>query len=90
MRSGQRARGGVQHQTRRRRISAIHNEIRKLIKPSEYVFLIEDDSVLPADALSRLLADYQGAHMRASSRAWSSGGGGYLTSARGGVTTCTT
>jgi len=30
-----------------------------LIKPSEYVFLIEDDGVLPADALSRLLADYQ-------------------------------
>jgi hypothetical protein len=46
--------------TRRRRIAAIHNEIRKLIKPCEYVFLIEDDGVLPPDALSRLLADYQG------------------------------
>ena len=45
--------------TRRRRIAAIHNEIRKLIKPCEYVFLIEDDGVLPAHALSRLLADYQ-------------------------------
>ena len=44
--------------TRRRRIAAIHNEIRELIKPCEYVFLIEDDGVLPADALSRLLADY--------------------------------
>jgi hypothetical protein len=44
--------------TRRRRISAIHNEVRKLIKPCEYVFLIEDDGVLPPDALSRLLADY--------------------------------
>ena len=44
--------------TRRRRIAAIHNEIRKLIKPCEYVFLIEDDGVLPPDALSRLLADY--------------------------------
>ena len=33
--------------TRRRRIAAIHNEIRKLIKPCEYVFLIEDDGVLP-------------------------------------------
>jgi hypothetical protein len=45
--------------TRRRRIAAIHNEIRKLIKPCEYVFLVEDDGVLPLDALSRLLADYQ-------------------------------
>jgi hypothetical protein len=45
--------------TRRRRIAAIHNEIRKLIKPCEYVFLIEDDGVLPAHALSRLMADYQ-------------------------------
>jgi hypothetical protein len=44
--------------TRRRRIAAIHNEIRKLIKPCEYVFLIEDDGVLPPDALNRLLADY--------------------------------
>jgi hypothetical protein len=45
--------------TRRRRIAAIQNELRKLIKPCEYVFLIEDDGVLPPDALSRLLADYQ-------------------------------
>jgi hypothetical protein len=33
---------------RRRRIAAIHNEIRKLIKPCEYVLLIEDDGVLPS------------------------------------------
>jgi hypothetical protein len=45
--------------TRRRRIAAIHNEIRKLIKRCEYVLLIEDDGVLPPDALSRLVADYQ-------------------------------
>jgi hypothetical protein len=45
--------------TRRRRIAAIHNEIHKLIKPCEYVFLIEDDGALPPDALSRLLADYK-------------------------------
>jgi hypothetical protein len=45
--------------TRRRRIAATHNEVRKLIKPCEYVFLIEDDGVFPPDALSRLLADYQ-------------------------------
>ena len=43
--------------TRRRRIAAIHNEVRKLIKPCDYVFLIEDDGVLPAAALSRLLGD---------------------------------
>ena len=34
-------------------------EIHKLVKPCEYVFLIEDDGALPPDALSRLLADYQ-------------------------------
>jgi len=45
--------------TRRRRIALIHNEIHKLIKPCEYVFLIEDDGILGPDALSRLLADYQ-------------------------------
>ncbi len=45
--------------TRRCRIALIHNEIHKLIKPCEYVFLIEDDGILPPDALSRLLADYQ-------------------------------
>jgi hypothetical protein len=44
--------------TRRRRIAAIHNEMRKLLPPCDYVFLIEDDGVLPPDALSRLLADY--------------------------------
>jgi hypothetical protein len=44
--------------TRRRRIAAIHNEVRKLIKPCEYLFLIEDDGILQPDALNRLLADY--------------------------------
>ena len=29
--------------SRRRRIAAVHNACRKLIKPCEYVFLIEDD-----------------------------------------------
>jgi len=54
--------GGVKRDfsinTRRRRIAAVHNACRKLVKPCEYVFLIEDDGVLPGDALSRLLADY--------------------------------
>jgi hypothetical protein len=30
--------------TRRRRIAAIHNQVRKLIKPCDYVFLIEDST----------------------------------------------
>jgi len=30
-----------------------------LIKPCEYVFLIEDDGIMGPDALSRLLADHQ-------------------------------
>lgn len=55
--------GGVKRDfsinTRRRRIAAVHNACRKLIKPCEYVFLIEDDGILGPDALSRLLADYQ-------------------------------
>jgi hypothetical protein len=45
--------------TRRRRIAAVHNACRKLLKPCEYVFLIEDDGILGPDGLSRLLADYQ-------------------------------
>ena len=55
--------GGVKRDfsinTRRRRIAAVHNACRKLIKPCDYVFLIEDDGVLPTDTPSRLLADYQ-------------------------------
>lgn len=44
--------------TRRRRISAIHNAVRELLKPCDYVFLVEDDGVLPSNALKRLLSDY--------------------------------
>lgn len=43
---------------RRRRIAAIHNAVRELLEPCDYVFLIEDDGLLPADALSRLLMGY--------------------------------
>jgi hypothetical protein len=44
--------------TRRRRITAIQNAIRGLLTPCDYVFLTEDDSILPPDALSRLMSDY--------------------------------
>jgi hypothetical protein len=43
---------------RRRRIAAVHNAIRPLLKPCEYVFLIEDDSVPPPNALKRLRLAY--------------------------------
>src|SRR3954465_10113763 len=44
--------------TRRRRIAAIHNAVRKLLEPCDYVLLIEDDGILPAHALTRLQIDY--------------------------------
>ena len=44
--------------TRRRRIAAIHNEMRKLIKSCDYFLLTEDDTVMPSDALSKLVSDY--------------------------------
>lgn len=43
---------------RRRRISAVHNAVRELIKPCDYVFLVEDDGVLPVHALKQLLSDH--------------------------------
>jgi hypothetical protein len=44
--------------TRRRRIAAIHNEIRKLIKPCGHVFLIEDDTILAPGTLGKLMSDH--------------------------------
>lgn len=43
---------------RRRRIAAIHNAVKELIEPCDYVFLIEDGGVLPAQALAKLLTDH--------------------------------
>jgi hypothetical protein len=43
---------------RRRRIPAVHNEIRRILRPCDYVFLIEDDSIPPAHALATLHRDY--------------------------------
>lgn len=39
---------------RRQRISDIHNEIKELIQRSEFLFLIEDDTVFPFDTLTKL------------------------------------
>jgi hypothetical protein len=44
--------------TRRRRIAAIHNEVRTLLVPCEYVLLLEDDSIPPPHALKHLAAGY--------------------------------
>lgn len=43
---------------RRRRISAIKNESKRLIGECDYVFGIEDDTIVPPHALSKLLSDY--------------------------------
>lgn len=40
---------------RRQRISDIHNEIKKLINKCDFVFIIEDDTIVPTYALTRLL-----------------------------------
>ncbi len=43
---------------RRQRISDIHNEIKQYINSSDYVFLIEDDTIFPRNALTKLLEHY--------------------------------
>ena len=40
---------------RRRHISAIHNQIGDLIGDADWVFSMEDDSIIPPDALERLI-----------------------------------
>lgn len=40
---------------RRLRISDIHNFVRDQVKASEYLFLIEDDGILPQNALTQLM-----------------------------------
>jgi hypothetical protein len=44
---------------RRQRIADIHNEVKGLIYSCEYIFLIEDDTLLPSNALSTLLENYK-------------------------------
>lgn len=50
----------VSHITsRRKRIADIHNEIKMIIPECDYVFLLEDDTLIEPDALKKLLADYE-------------------------------
>lgn len=43
---------------RRMRIADIHNEIKKHIKQAEYIFGIEDDTIIPRNALVKLMKAY--------------------------------
>lgn len=43
---------------RRQRIADIHNEIRTLITESKYIFLIEDDTLVPPNSLNKLYEFY--------------------------------
>jgi len=44
--------------TRRRRISDIHNELKEHIKDCEFIFLVEDDTLIPKFALKKMLGRY--------------------------------
>lgn len=42
---------------RRKRIGEIHDEIKNYIKDGEFIFLVEDDTLVPSDALELMLKD---------------------------------
>lgn len=44
--------------SRRKRIAEIHKEIRTMIGQCDYIFLVEDDTLLPLNALEKLLKAY--------------------------------
>jgi GT2 family glycosyltransferase len=44
---------------RRQRIADMHNEMKKFINKCDYVFLVEDDTLLPKDALTKLLQGFE-------------------------------
>lgn len=44
---------------RRRHIVNIHNQVRELIGNCDFVWLVEDDSIVPLDALEKLTTDIQ-------------------------------
>ena len=43
---------------RRQRIADIHNEIKKIVNDCDYVFLLEDDTLVPEYTLVRLLEEF--------------------------------
>lgn len=43
---------------RRQRIAEIHNEASDLINPCDYVLLVEDDTLFPANGLAKLIRHY--------------------------------
>ncbi len=51
--------GSSNFKLRRQRIADIHNEIKGLINSTDYIFLIEDDTLVPANALIRLMKHYK-------------------------------
>lgn len=50
---------------RRKNIVNIHNQIREIVADCDWVFSIEDDGILPADALSKLVANINVFHHHA-------------------------
>lgn len=44
--------------SRRERIAKIHNEIKEIVGGCDYVFLLEDDTLIPLNTLDKLLKDY--------------------------------
>ena len=45
--------------SRRYRIADLHNYVKKYLFYADYVFMVEDDTILPRNALSKLLYDYE-------------------------------
>lgn len=43
---------------RRKRIADIHNEIKEYLEPTDFVFLLEDDTLIPTNTLEKLLNLY--------------------------------
>lgn len=43
---------------RRQRIAAIHNELKTLINPCDYIFMLEDDTLFPNNTIQKLVKNY--------------------------------
>lgn len=44
--------------SRRKRIAAIHNEMKEIVNYADYVLLLEDDTLVPLNTLKKLLDNY--------------------------------